>query len=82
MSTHTSKRNRDVALGTFKDYGFSLEEPDDHVLWLYFKDKLIATFNQTWVTEAIIQEGCRNFLVNKLNQDYHDIYSEELNQSS
>ncbi len=63
MANYTGKQSvLDEALGEFKDYGFSLVEPDDHVTELYFKDKKIATYNQTKLTELILHEGCRNFL--------------------
>lgn len=63
MATYTGKQSvLDEALGEFKDYGFKLVEPDDHVLELWFKDKQIATYNQTKATIEIIQEGCKNYL--------------------
>ena len=63
MATYTGKQSvLDAALGKFKDYGFSLVEPDDHFLELYFKDKKIATYYQGAVTIKIIREGCQNFL--------------------
>lgn len=49
-------------LGKYSEDGFSLLEPDAHVLELYFKDKRIAIYNQTKVTPEIIQEGCKNYL--------------------
>ena len=52
----------DAALGIFKDYGFSLVEPDDHVVELYFKDKKVNTYSQSALTIPLLQEGCRNFL--------------------
>ncbi len=57
-----SKLNK--VLGEFRDYGFSLIKPDDLVLELYFKDKLIATLNQDKVTPEIVQTGCKNYLAN------------------
>lgn len=65
MAIYTGKQSvLDAGLGEFKDYGFRLVEPDDHVLELYFKEKLIARFWQTKVTIDIIREGCKNYLVN------------------
>lgn len=55
--------NADI-LGEFADYGFTLKEPDDHFLELYFKDKKIATYNQEKVTPEIIRQGCHNYLKN------------------
>lgn len=93
MAIYTGKQSvLDEALGQFKDFGFQLVEPDDHLLELWFKDKRIAIYNQTaWTDERpmikVIREGCHNFLVNttdpayiakKLQQDYQDTYGEEL----
>jgi len=53
----------DAALGQYAGYGFRIVEPNDRLLELYFKEKLIATYNQT--TEKIIQkihEDCSEFL--------------------
>ena len=63
MAKYTGKQSvLDEALGKFKEFGFALTEPDDHVLELWFKDKRIATYNQTTATFKIIQEGCENYL--------------------
>jgi len=40
----------------------TLVEPDDHVIELYFKDKKIATYNQSKLTIPILHEGCGNYL--------------------
>ena len=53
---------RESVLGEFVNYGFSIKEPDDHILELYHRDKRIAQFNQSAVTPEIIQTGCRNYL--------------------
>ena len=84
MATYTGKQSvLDEALGIYKDFGFQLVEPDDHLLELWFKDKRIAIYNQTaWTDEQpmikVIREGCKNFLVNKLAFDYNECYGEEL----
>lgn len=52
----------DEVLGDYKDFGFNLKEPDDHILELYFKDKLIATYNQSKATFVVIREGCKNYM--------------------
>ena len=63
MATYTSKQSLlDEALGKYKDYGFKLVEPDDHLLELWFKDKRIAVYNQMTATFDIIKEGCENYL--------------------
>ena len=88
MANYTGKQSvQDEALGEFADYGFTLAEPDDHILELWFKDKRIACFNQTAVTFDDIRKGCRNFLVNtgdmtfiarRLEADFQATYGEEL----
>ena len=82
MAIFTGKQSViDEALGEFRDYGFELVKPNDHVLELWFKDKKIATYNQTTATFDIIKQGCRNFLANMLAQDYNDCHGEELRKS-
>ena len=82
MATYTNKQSvLDETLGEFKNYGFSLVEPDDHVLELWFKDKRIAVYNQTVVTFDVIRKGCRNFLISMLAQDFNDCYKEELRKN-
>ena len=63
MTTYTGRQSvLDAALGKFKYQGFSLIEPDDHLLELYFKEKRIAVYYQSSVTIKVIREGCQNFL--------------------
>ena len=82
MANYTGKQSvLDEALGEFKDYGFRLVEPDDHVLELWFKDKRIAVYNQTKATFDIIREGCKNFLINKLAHNLNECYGEELRRN-
>ena len=82
MATYAGKQSvLDETLGYFKDYGFKLVEPDDHVLELYFREKRIAVYNQTKATIEIIREGCKNYLANKLEQDFHNSYGEELKRN-
>ena len=93
MATYTDKQSvLKEALGEFKDYGFSLVEPDDHLLELWFKDKRIAIYNQTKATIEIIREGCHNYLVsiykpdineiaNRLQQRHREVYGEELKKN-
>ena len=70
MALYTSKQSiLNEALGEFKEYGFSLIEPDDHLLELYFKDKKIATYFQAKATIEIIREGCKNYLININGKD-------------
>jgi len=82
MATYTSKQSiLDETLGQYKDFGFELIEPDDHLLELWFKDKRIAVYNQTRVTIEIVREGCKNFLANKLAHDHNDCYGEEMRRN-
>jgi len=68
MPTYTGKQSiLDEALGKHANCGFTLVEPDDHVVELYFKGKKIATYNQSKLTIPILREGCRNFLTNLIN---------------
>ena len=63
MREYTGKQSiMDEALGDYIEYDFSLIEPDDHMLELYFKDELIATFSQNRVTFEIIRVSCANYL--------------------
>lgn len=65
MAQYTGKQSvLDASLGEFVNIGFSLIEVDDHTLELYFKDKLIATYNSTKVPMDTIQQGCQNFVNN------------------
>ena len=52
----------DEAIEDYRDYGFNIELPDNELLELYFKDKLIATFYQDKVTPDILIRGCGNYL--------------------
>lgn len=64
MAVYTGKQSiNDAALGEFADYGFSLENHGE-TSELYFKDKRIAVFNAAMLTIPVLQDGCRNFLIN------------------
>ncbi len=52
-------------LGAYEQWGFTLEHPDDHVLFLMHKGERIAIFSQSGATEESIQETCANHLVMK-----------------
>ena len=52
----------DEAIEDYKDYGFNIELPDNELLELYFKDKLIATFHRDKITPNILIDGCENYL--------------------
>ena len=63
MPTYTDKQSiLDASLGDYVGFGFRLEEPDDHITELYFKDKCIARYNQDKLTIPVLHEGCANYL--------------------
>ncbi len=49
-------------LGGFAQCGFTLEHPDDHVLFLMHQDERIALFSQLGATEDTIQAECARHL--------------------
>lgn len=55
-------------LGEFA-WGFTLEHPDDHVLFLMHEGERIAVFSQLGATEESLQAECANHLVNKHGWD-------------
>jgi len=52
----------DEAIEDYKDYGFNIETPDDFILELYFKDKLVAKLWQSKVTVPFIRQCCESYL--------------------
>ena len=63
MPNFTGKQSvNDEILGEFKPIGFSLYEPDDHFVELYFKDHRIATYCQPTLTIVQLREDCSNYL--------------------
>lgn len=56
-------------LGTFVNFGFTLEHPDDHVLELLHKGELVAHFSQLGATESSLQYECARHLVMKHGWD-------------
>lgn len=50
------------ALGDYIQLGFSLTEPDDHVLELCFKGEPVAWFNQNTATIDNIRSICQKFI--------------------
>ncbi len=61
-----TKETTENILGEYANYGFTLKEPDDHILELYHGEKCIARLNQPTATPEIIRQGCRNYLANIL----------------
>ncbi len=65
MAQYTGKQSVwDEALGGYAQQGFRLVEPDDHLVELWFKNKKVATYNQTKATIQIIREDCKFHLAN------------------
>ena len=56
----------DAELGEYAGMGFRLVECDDHITELYFKEKLIAYFQQTSMTVERLRWNCKKYL-NGLN---------------
>lgn len=52
----------DDAISNYKDYGFRIELPEDFLLELYFKDKLIAIYHRDKITPEVLRGGCKNYL--------------------
>lgn len=49
-------------LGEYSKLGFSLYEPDDHILELSFKGEPVAWFNQNTATIDNIRSICQKFI--------------------
>ncbi|MBA7602292.1 hypothetical protein ES703_09380 [subsurface metagenome] len=49
-------------LGEFAQWGFTLEHPGDHVLFLMHDGRRIATFSQLGATPESIQKECARHL--------------------
>ena len=63
MAQYTGKQSVwNEALGEYAQQGFSLVEPDDHLVELWHNKKRITVFNQAKATIPIIRDGCKNFL--------------------
>jgi len=56
-------------LGEFARYGFTLEHPDDHVLYLMHQGERVAVFSQTGATEESLQAECARHLTMKHGWD-------------
>lgn len=54
-------------LDKYKEVGFYLKEPDDHLVELWFKDKLVGVYNQHTFTIKKASSECKNFM-EKLNE--------------
>ena len=50
-------------LGTFVNFGFTLQEPDDHVLVLLHDERGIGIFSQAGATSESLQAECSLHLV-------------------
>ena len=52
----------DSTLWEYASLGFRLERLGTNILELYFKDKLITSYNQDTVTVEIIHRDCKRFI--------------------
>jgi len=60
-------------LGTFVNFEFTLEHPDDDFLFLMHEGKRIAIFSQTGATEGSLQDECAKHLVFKHGWAGYDV---------
>lgn len=51
-----------AALGEYQSKGFRLVEPDDHCLYLYYRDAWIGVLSQGGATIPVIHEACQQHL--------------------
>lgn len=56
-------------LGEFARWGFTLVEPDDHVVELHHEGEFVARFSQLGPNPGSIQAECANHLVMKHGWD-------------
>ena len=64
-------------LGQFARQGFTLEHPDDHLLFLMHDGERIAIFSQTGATEASLQKECAQLAENGMTPpDQYPIWEE------
>jgi len=51
-----------AALGHYHNEGFSLVQPDDHIVTLYHQDEKVADFSWQGMTILALHETCRQHL--------------------
>lgn len=51
-----------AALGEYLSKGFRLLEPDDHCLYLYYRDERIGVISQGGATIPVIRGACQKHL--------------------
>ena len=51
-----------AALGEYQSRGFSLVEPGDHSLTLYYQDDVVGILSQGGATIPIIHDACQVYL--------------------
>lgn len=56
-------------LGLFADRGFTLEEPDDHVVRILHEGLEVGTYSQRSATQESLQAECARHLVAKHGWD-------------
>lgn len=63
MAVYTSYQSvLDNVLGDYRSQGFSLQEPDTHILELCYQGKVIARFLQTRAAISVIRDTCEGHL--------------------
>ncbi len=63
MAKYTGTQSMlNAALGDYRAKGFSLTEPDDHTLFLFYEDERIAVFSAQGALIPSIHETCRSHL--------------------
>ena len=55
-------------VGEFNRHGFTVEHPDDHLLFLVYGGKRIAVFSQIGATEESIHKECQKHLTRELKK--------------
>lgn len=51
-----------AALGDYSAKGFSLTEPDDHIVELHYQGVLVGRFLQARATISVLRETCQGYL--------------------
>ena len=74
MATYKSKKDiLSATLGEYAELGFTLHEPDDHMLVLQYKGETIMVYDQLTTTIAAIRVYCYYYLHEVLDMEDKDI---------
>ncbi len=77
MATYKSKKDiLSATLGEYAELGFTLHEPDDHMLVLQYKGETIMVYDQLTTTIAAIRVYCYYYLHEILDMDDKDLLKE------